>query len=244
MEKPSLYTVRETIALIGYQPFDPIRADLVAGRTIEPILKAELNAIKRKKPSVEKRFSDILRRLQINHRNQIDAASLSAFYVTDTAIDDFQSLALIAQGDINPDLLILFYDTDYGASMTTSPLLSSPNAKRPDLNVNLASIISDSAEEVENHLGIQTSLTGQTEVFLKIRENRLRSKVLLDEDPAGFLLIEEAAKNLRGESNRLSESPDFPPFLVPRFVAAGANFAETLYKHIYPVSERRLSRIR
>lgn len=243
-EKPSLFTVRQTISLIGYQPFDSNSTELAIRQIIKPRLGEELLAIEERKPLVGKRFKDIFDRLGISHPDQIDSAVLSSFYVTDAGVDDFQIMALIAQERKHPHLFILFFDTDYGVNMTVGALISSPNSKHPHNEPDTSFFVSKSAEDIENNLGLQTNIGDQAEAYLQIRERHLRLEVLLDEDPTGFLLIGEVTKELSRKPNRVSTDHSFPPFLVPEFVATGANFAESLYRAIYPVSERILKTLK
>lgn len=248
MEKHDyLYIIRSKLDLAGYQPFNSSSANLAAEKEIKLPQTGELEAIRYGERLVDIRFKGIFDRFNITDPDQIDAAALSAFYVKDTAVGNFEDVALLmAQERKAPHRLILSFDIYYGADAAAGAVLAAPNSKKSDIGPDYGFLVAESAGEVEKYLGLPASIGDQAELFLMMSEQSLRLKVLLEEDDGkGFILIEEAAKQLRREPNRISnDSRNIPSFLVPEFVTAGANFAVTLYRAIYPVAERKLTELK
>ena len=72
------------------------------------------------------------------------------------------------------------------------------------------------------------------------RAEAARSAQLLQDDPSGFTLIDEAVAELEAEAAGRPLHKDvlaIEPFQIPEFVLAGAKTAQTLYKALYPLTE-------
>jgi len=74
----------------------------------------------------------------------------------------------------------------------------------------------------------------------KWRAEAARAVQLLQADPSGFILIDEAVAEIEVEAGGRPLHKDvrsIEPFQIPEFVIAGARTAQTVYKALYPVTE-------
>jgi hypothetical protein len=72
------------------------------------------------------------------------------------------------------------------------------------------------------------------------RAEAARAAQLLQADPSGFTLIDEAVAEIEAEASGRPLPKDvrsIEPFQIPEFVIAGAQTAQTVYKTLYPVTE-------
>lgn len=237
-ENPDLYIIRESIGRLRYQPFDSIRAAQAVQKIIRPTQRRELELIRRNSPEVLGRLDKVISRLGIA-KTDIKPVALSAYYATDTAVDVLQSNAIAAQQKENLPLFILFFDTDYGASMAAHPILDVARPRLAQAIPDIATVLADSAETMEQFFGTASSIPNQAESYVRMQAERGRWAVLFDEttskSPKGFILMDERTKQLKGLPNRLGHQ-DLPNHFVPQFVAAGADFSRALFRAIYPVS--------
>jgi len=241
-ENSNIYIFRESIGRLGYQPFDSIKANQVINKIITPKQTKEIGLIRRKSPEAYKRLNEVIIRLGIT-KTDIEPAALSAYYATDAAVDNFQSIAIGAQQNRDPALFILFFDTDFGASMGASPILevARPELVRTPPGQDIATILSNSVVLRERLFGTNVSLSRQVELIVGLQAEKHRWALLFDEttnkNPKGFILMNERTKQLKNLPNRLSPS-NSPDYFVSQFVAAGADFTRILFRTIYPVAEQ------
>lgn len=59
----------------------------------------------------------------------------------------------------------------------------------------------------------------------------------LKEDPTGYTLVEEVAKNVRGEATQLAPERSSTKEFIPQYLQEGTKLAVGYYKGIYPVAE-------
>jgi hypothetical protein len=72
------------------------------------------------------------------------------------------------------------------------------------------------------------------------RAEAARAAQLLQADPSGCTLIDEAVAEIAAEASGRPLPTDvrsIEPFQIPEFVLAGAQTAQTVYKALYPVTE-------
>jgi hypothetical protein len=72
------------------------------------------------------------------------------------------------------------------------------------------------------------------------RAEAARAAQLLQADPSGFTLIDEAVAEIKAEASGSPLHKDLlaiEPFQIPAFVIAGAQTAQTVYKALYPLTE-------
>lgn len=225
-----LDVLRNKLAKAKYNPFDTETVQGIVDR-IKPLIDKELETIKRGEKSVTETIWSLRNQLSDAEEEQ-NPVALAGYYVLDKATTHFFDTALAAKKGDDPPAFMAFFDIDYGASLTVQLLLRGSLHILPDMSQSIA----ESATASEN----QFSINDQAEVFMAQQTISSRCRVLVEKDPRGFLLIEEAAKCLKGQPNEISEDPTLlvPTGSVPEFIAAGADFAEALYKAIYPVAEK------
>lgn len=216
--------------LAGLQP---ARMGYIEEEVKPLLLNPELEMINNQSKLITRRLDYLLGKLG----RPVNPARLAANYVW-TTIDATlhnQALELLSKVKEDSNYVLSFipvYDIFYGAKITVSLLLSAVNPDNAEIVEEFGTPKFDGRylylPDPENYPKFQTAFS--------------RCKALLEKDPSGFSLIEEGAKSLRGQPNEIAEYSDMvPPFLVSEFVATGANFAEALYKAIYPVAEKRLT---
>lgn len=239
-ENPNLYIIREAISHSGYQPFDSTKASQAVHKIITPVQTKEVGLIRRNSPEILKRLNEVITRLGIA-KTDIKPAALSASYATDAAVDLFGSNAIRAQQEQSLALFILFFDTDFGASMGAHPILAVTRPGLAKTIPDLATILADSAESQERFFGKVASIPDQAATYVRMQAERSRWAALFNEttskNPEGFLLMAEITKQLKGLPNRLG-SNNLPNHFVPQFVSAGADFSRVLFRAIYPISEQ------
>lgn len=239
-ENPDLYFVRESIGRFGYQPFDPARATQVVRQLINPVQQEEVDLIRNNSPKVLRRLDEVVDRLGIA-KTDIKPAVLSASYATDAAVDIFLASAISVQQELNPKLFILFFDTDFGASMAAYPILIVTEPGLAQTRPDFATILADAAESRERFFGQSHNIPDQANAYVGDQAEKSRWSALFDEttgkNPKGFILMDERTKQLMGLPNRLGPYK-LPDYFVPQFVAAGANFSRALFRAIYPISEQ------
>ncbi|MDO8429448.1 MAG: hypothetical protein Q7S88_02350 [Candidatus Daviesbacteria bacterium] len=244
IENPDSYIIRKALSQTGYQPFDIARATQAVQKVITPTQEEELELIRSNSSRVHNRLDEVVDRLGVR-KSYLGPATLSAFYATDAAVDAFRSNAIRARQDQQPALFILFFDTDFGATMGIHPIIAITKPESAKSIPDLSTVIADTTEESEHFLGKVISITDQASIFLKIQSEKNRWSVLFDEttskNPKGFILVDELNKQLKGLPNRL-EQYNLSEMLVPEFVAAGADFSRAIFRAIYPVSERFISK--
>lgn len=238
-EQQKLYIIRESIGSLGQQLFDSTRATQSVQAVINPIQRREIDEV-RNTPRVLRRFKEVLERLEVR-KGDLKPATLAAFYTTDAAMDSFGSTALTAKHQDDAELFVLFFDTDFGATMGIHPILEVSRSKSAKPIPDISTIISDSSEDRERFLGMGSSIDKQAEVYLMIQAEQNRWAKLFNKTtskkPEGFLLIDERTKQLKRLPNELGPY-NLPTHFVPQFVAAGADFSRILFRAIYPISER------
>ena len=132
---------------------------------------------------------------------------------------------------------VFCYDVARGIDLTTKMISFAENAIKQGTDVVL-----EPESEVDEFLsskdiGVNVSIGKQANTHLSLINDLADAVTLLKEDPTGYLLIEEAAKRARKQSNRFRYPPALPSGYVPEFTAAGADLAEQTYKAIYKLTD-------
>jgi hypothetical protein len=88
------------------------------------------------------------------------------------------------------------------------------------------------------NVGINIPVNQPIEGHLRATTDFVDAAILLKEDQTGFLLVEEAAKRLKGKKSRFRISARFPYGPVRDFITIGADLAEQSYKIHYRLADK------
>ena len=134
-------------------------------------------------------------------------------------------------------LYIFCYDAALGIDLTTHMIGFAENTIKQDTDIVLGPESEVDEFLSSKNIGINVSVGKQVNAHLSLINDLADAATLLKEDPTGYLLVEEAAKRARKQSNRFRYPPALPSGHVPKFIAAGADLAEQAYKKIYKLTD-------
>lgn len=113
---------------------------------------------------------------------------------------------------------VFYHDVSFGIRHTLETIEIAEDTMRKGID---DSSSESEANEFFESVGVNIPVADQAERQMRMLTDSTDAVSLLKEDPTGYLLVEEAAKRLKGESSRF-RNPDTMPFgYVPDFVAIG-----------------------
>lgn len=134
-------------------------------------------------------------------------------------------------------LFVFYHDVNAGMSGVGYAIDTAEEVIRRGLDKLVLKSQLDAEDSLEK-VGINILPDQQVESQLRTTESFNDAAILLREDATGFLLVEEAAKRLKGYKSRFRNPARFLYRPVREFITAGADLAEESYKINYNLTEK------